>query len=184
TEPLTLGVNVGYWGPPNRIGTLQPALSMDLGSHTNVTSLDFAEDALAPIETKGSFVEPITKMSLPIPPLPSLRVPPLAPIATKARRKKLMRSTANKNPGQAALSALADLMNAPDSVDATGEVDTVRFGHILRARQLVGVRGAGFTHNGTYKVTRVTHEIERGTYTQQFKLAREGIGSLLPFLPT
>jgi len=67
------------------------------------------------------------------------------------------------------------------AVSANGEVDTVRYGHILRAGQLVGVRGAGALYNGDYYVKQVTHNIERSKstqqYTQSFELKRESLGA-------
>jgi hypothetical protein len=179
-EPLTLGATTAYFGPENRLGLPQPALSVDMGAATNVNSLSFTNDALAPIGASGSFVEPITKTSIPIPPLPSLRTPPLAASPAPPRRTTLMRQTAGQNPGQAAVTALAATSRAPDAVSATGQVDTVRYGNVLRARRLVGVRGAGLKNDGLYYVRRVTHEIEAGTYTQDFTLSREGTGTLLP----
>jgi hypothetical protein len=180
-EPLAIGTSIAYWGPENRLGIPQPALTVDMGSAENVTTFTPSQDALAPVGTEGSFIEPITKMSISIPPLPSLRMPPLVQQETYPRRIKLMRRTAGKNPFQAASAALAERMNAPDSVTATGELDTVRYGNILRARRLVGVRGAGRSYNGLYKVRSVKHVIEPGaSYKQQFELRREGIGALLP----
>jgi hypothetical protein len=74
-------------------------------------------------------------------------------------------------------------MNAPDSVTATGELDTARYGNILRARRLVGVRGVGRTYDGFFKVRSVKHVIEPGTsYKQHFELTREGTGALLPMV--
>jgi hypothetical protein len=179
-EPLTLGASTAYFGPENRAGLPQPALSVDMGTATNVNSLDFMNDALAPVAAKGSFVEPITKTSIPIPPLPSLRVPPLVGSPAAARRTKRMRRTASQGPGLAAITALAATTSAPDAVTARGQVDTVRYGSVLRARRLVGVRGAGLQNDGLYYVRQVTHEIEVGKYTQDFSLSREGTGTLAP----
>lgn len=179
-EPLTLGATTAYFGPENRLSLPQPALSVDLGSATNVSSLNFTNDALAPVGAAGSFVEPITKTSIPIPPLPSLRVPPLAAAPALPFRTRLMRNTAGQNPGQAATTALAVRSRAPDPLSASGQLDTVRYGSVLRARKLVGVRGAGLKHDGFYYVRQVTHEIEVGKYTQSFTLSREGTGTLTP----
>ena len=111
---------------------------------------------MAPVTTKGSFVEPITKINIPIPSLPSLKIPPLVASPAPALRTVLMRDTANQNAAKAATSAVAALTNSPDAVKADGKVDTVRYGSILRARQLVGVRGAGLSYNGYYYVQRVS----------------------------
>ena len=181
-EPLTFGVNTAYWGPPSRIGVPQSALTIGSEPSSNLRSLDFSLDALAPVGASGSFVEPIMKTAIPIPQLPSLRVPPLALSPTPAMRTVLMRDTSNQNAGQAAISALATATNSPDSVKGDGEVDTVRYGKILRARKLVGIRGAGFSYDGTYYVERVTHTITVGDYKQKFSVTREGTGALLPLV--
>jgi hypothetical protein len=182
-EPLTVGVNTAYWGPENRLSLPQPALTLGLGSSSNLKSLSFSQDALAPVGAEGTFVEPITKTALPIPPLPSLRVPPLALFPAAAKRTTLLRSTANQDPAQAATTIVAAVTKTPDAVTAEGELDASRYGHALRARKLVGVRGAGFSYDGLYYVRRVTHTLTPGTYTQKFTLSREGTGSSLPAVP-
>lgn len=179
-EPVTVGVNKAYFGVENRLSVPQPALSLNMGPMSNLNSLSFAQDALAPTGTQGSFVEPITRTALPIPPLPSLKMPPLSASPVAAQRTTIQRETAKQNPGQAVTTAVAAVTTSPDAVTGTGEVDAVRYGSILRARQLVGVRGVGFSYNGIYYVRRVTHNIEPGKYTQSFTLSREGTGSLLP----
>jgi hypothetical protein len=179
-EPATFMVNKAYFGPESRVGVPQPALSMNMGSWTNVESLSFTFDGLAPVATTGTFTEPFTKTAIPIPKLPSLKVPPLALAPTSALRTALMRDTSKQNAGQAATSAVAALTNAPDSVTGNGTVSTIRYGSILRARQLVGVRGAGFSFDGNYYVQRVSTTIGRGQCSQSFSLSREGTGALLP----
>lgn len=179
-EPVTFGVNKAYWGPENRVGVPQPPLSINLGEFTNLKSLKFSNDALSPVDSEGSFVEPTTKMSLPIPQLPSLKVPPLSRSPVSARRKTIQRDSANRNPAQAATAAVAASTNAPDPIKGEGELDTVKYGHVLRARGLVGVRGAGLSYDGIYCVKSVTHKIRKGEYTQSFVLGRDGTGTLFP----
>jgi hypothetical protein len=179
-EPVTFGVNRAYFGPEIRAGVPQPALSVGMGFFTNVKRFNFSNDALAPESPKGSITEPITKISIPIPSLPSLKIPPLSLSPAAARRKTLLRDTANQSPVKAAVTALAKATNAADSVKGQGELDTVRYGHVLRARGLVGVRGVGASYGGNYYVRSVKHAIARDSYTQQFTISREGTGSLLP----
>lgn len=119
-------------------------------------------------------------MSIPIPSLPALRVPPLALSPLPARRKVFLRKTANQNPAQAATTAIAASTRAPDPVTGTGEIDNARYGGVLRARKLVGVRGVGLSYDGFYYVRRVTHTIRPGDYTQSFSISREGTGTLTP----
>jgi hypothetical protein len=182
-EPVTFGVSTAYFGPENRLGLPQPALSVNLGASTNVKSLNFSNDALALLGTRGVFVEPISKQSIPIPALPSLKVPPLAASPSTPNRIRLKRDTANQSPTGAATSALAAATNAPDPVTANGEVDGVRYGHALRARKLVGVRGAGLSYDGFWYVRSVTHTVSRTDYSQSFQLSREGTLALTPVVP-
>jgi hypothetical protein len=65
-------------------------------------------------------------------------------------------------------------------VTARGELNVLRYGDLLQAHELVGVRGAGYSYDGLYYVQSVTHMISRGTYAQRFTLTREGVGALLP----
>jgi len=183
-EPVTFGVNKAYWGPVVRAGMPQPALTMNMGAATNVSQLSFSNDALAPVAASGGFLEPITKMTIPIPALPPIRIPPLTPNPATPQRKVLLREAANENPAQAALSSASEATRAPEAVSGQGQLETVRYGSVLRARRLVGVRGSGFSYNGLFYVKSVTHEITKGSYTQSFRLSREGTGSLLPLLPT
>lgn len=179
-EPVTFGVNRAYFGPEVRAGPPQPALTQGMGQATNVTSLNLSHDSLEAIGTEGVFVDPFLKLSLPIPSLPSLKIPPLAASPAPARRTQRMRDTANRNAATAASAAVAAATNAPDAVSAEGELDSVRYGSVLRARALVGVRGVGLSYDGFYYVRSVTHSIARGQYSQKFTLTREGTGTLTP----
>lgn len=183
-EPITIGATRAYFGPPPRLGVPQSVLSVNLGASTNVRSIHFGADALAAVSASGELLEPRTGMTIPIPALPSLKVPPLAAAPSTPQRRRLQRDAAQHSPGKAATSLVAAGMNAPDSDSAQGELDSARYGHVLRARQLVGLRGAGWTHDGLWSVRRVTHALSRQGYSQQFELRREGKGSLLPALPT
>jgi hypothetical protein len=183
-EPVTFGVNKAYWGPENRLGLPQPALTQDMGAATNLHSLDFSHDSLQPVDTAGVIVEPFLKLNIPIPPLPSLKIPPLATTPAPAKRRSIARNTANQNPLQAATAVVAAATNTGNAVSGDGEVDTVKYGHVLRARRLVGVRGAGLSYDGLYSVESVTHKLMRGAYTQRFRISREGTGTTLPAVPT
>jgi len=59
----------------------------------------------------------------------------------------------------------------------------VRYGRILKSRQLVGVRGAGAAFDGLYYVKSVTHAIKHGEYKQNFTLVRNGLLSTVPRVP-
>jgi hypothetical protein len=184
TEPLSIGTNTAYWGPPVRTGLAQHALSYNLGAASNIMQIHFQNDALAPVAVEGTFTEPITKQSIPIPSLPDFRLPPLVMQTATPHRTRLMRGTAKRKPGEAARDLLARRINAPDAVDCTGTLDAVRYGSVLRARHLVGLRGTGSSYNGDYFVKSVKHiiSLSPSRYTQEFTLTREGTGALLPVI--
>lgn len=183
TEPVTFGVTTAWWGPENRAGLPQPALTQGMGAMTTVKSLSFSFDALEPEAPRGVFVDPIVKMSIPIPALPSLKIPPLASAPAPALRSTALRDTADKGPASAATALLAAATNTPNAVTGEGELDTAAYGHVLRPRRLVGVRGSGLSLDGLYTVDSVTHKLSRGEYTQRFRISREGLGTTTPVVP-
>jgi hypothetical protein len=83
-----------------------------------------------------------------------------------------------------ALRGLANAAGSQDCTTADGTLDVLRYGGILQARSLVGVRGAGIGFDGLYFVNYVKHSIQRGEYKQSFKLARNGLISTVPVVPT
>jgi hypothetical protein len=58
------------------------------------------------------------------------------------------------------------------SISAEGELNTVAYGGLLRAKRPVMVRGAGAQLSGRYYVERVHHTFTRDSYTQRFTLRR------------
>jgi len=178
------GMNLGYFGPEIRIGVPQPALSVDMDGQTNVESLSFSLDGLAKTMPIVLVQIPEVKVSIPIPiPDVSILRPPLAARPSMPLKVRFLDGTAKLNPIQAILFGLAKAGQSSDSVTGSGSLDVLRYGRPLKARGLVGVRGAGLAYDGLYYVKSVTHDIKRGQYKQNFSLAREGLISLLPRVP-
>jgi hypothetical protein len=176
------GTSRAYWGPEVRLGVPQPALSVNMDGISNVDQLTFSFDGSAREEPEARVQIPATRVAtvLPVPEVSVLR-PPLALRPAPALRKRPLTDTAKKSTSQALAETLAKAAESADAVSGSGQVDVVRYGHVLRARELVGVRGAGIAYDGLYFVKSVTHNLQRGTYTQNFTLAREG---LIPRTPT
>jgi len=179
-NPILPNVNQAVFGPELRAAVPQSALAMNSITGDNVVALSFSNDGLAPVGVAGgSFIEPISKSIVPIPSFPSLRQPPLTLSPTPTKRKEQLRESANETPSRAFLSSVAKVTNAPEPVTGTGEVDTSRYGSVLRARGLVGVSGVG-AYDGFYYLRQVTHHIEIGKYSQSFVMTREGTDSISP----
>ena len=177
--PLT---SIGYFGPDVRVRVPQPALSVNGDWDTNVESLSFSLDGLAKEITIITVLDPVThKIPLPIPvPNISLLRPPLGARLTPPAKIKISDEMANLEPDEAAKRALGLMFNNTDAVSGNGSLSVVRYGHILRSRMLVGVRGAGITYDGLYYVNSVTHNLKRGEYKQSFSLSRDGLISQTP----
>ncbi|MGW1958524.1 hypothetical protein ACWCPI_38245 [Streptomyces sp. NPDC001920] len=175
------GISKGYWGPEMRIGVPQHALTVNSDHLSNVDQMTFGFDGSAREQPVARIQIPATKVALllPVPEVSVLR-PPLAARPAPALKKKVIADTAKKEPAQAVAEALAKAVESSDAVSGSGQLDVTRYGHVLRARELVGVRGAGLTYDGLYYVKSVTHNLQRGSYTQNFTLAREGLVSLTP----
>lgn len=180
-EPTNLpGSSRAYWGPDARVGLPQPALAMNMGPATNVdTPMYFRYDALGPAQPTITIIEPSSGVALQVP-APPVSAAPMASRPTTALRHTITRDTASLSPAEAAPRALAEVSEGSDAVTASGQVDAVRYGTVLRARRIVGVAGVGFNFDGNYYVRQVTHRIRRGEYKQDFALAREGRGALTP----
>lgn len=177
--PLT---NTAYWGPPPKLGVPQSALSVNMGWHSNVDSINFQYDGLAASEASGELQD------------------------HKKNKPEVVKSSKSKNPSLASSSALkqpvvrkrllpphgldhsqakARVQSITDTslgkvLTVEGELDAKKYGSLLRARGLVGLRGAGKSYDGLYYVKSVTHKLEIGKYKQSFTLTREGLGATVP----
>ena len=65
----------------------------------------------------------------------------------------------------------------------SGNLNVLRYGRVLKARGLVGVRGAGVAYDGLYYVSSVTSRLKRGEFKQSFELTRNGLVSITPNVP-
>jgi hypothetical protein len=177
--------NRAYWGPPPRLGLPQRALSVNMGPLSNVDSISFGSNLLAPARVAGATVDRRTNAKLPLRTFASTRPPLVSRPAGLANSSSVRTRLPEAASGLSFVQSLARAQGATDTaaddvVTATGEFDAIRYGDVLRARGLVGLRGAGQSHDGLYYVKRVTHKIARGSYRQSFTLTREGHGALLP----
>lgn len=178
------GTNVAYWGPEIKVGVPQPALNIDMDAHTNVESLSFDFDADK--KTLPVLFIQLKETKIPIPiPIPDITPlnPPLGLIPPLPKHIEFITGTAKLSPIQAALIGLAKAARSSDAVFGNGTLNVLRYGRVLNARKLVGVRGAGTAFDGLYYVKSVTHNIKRGEYKQSFSLARNGLISTLPRVP-
>jgi hypothetical protein len=185
TEPGPVpGTNVAYFGPPIKIGIPQPALNTDMDAHTNVESLSFQFETSETTLPVVMIQNALTRFPIPIP-IPNINPlqPPLGAIPAPITNVTVLHDTARMTPPQALARGVAEAARSQDAVSGTGSLDVLRYGHVLRARQLVGVRGAGLAFDGLYFIEQVTSTIKLGEFKQEFRLSRNGIVSVTPVVP-
>ena len=167
--------SIAYWGPQVRYGEFQPPLNVDMDAHTNVETLDFSFD-----DEAAKQVELLPKnagdkrSTVPQSDVSRLK-PPLSKLSPMPKKEERLEGLAKFSPGEMALLGLAEASKSSDAVTASGSLDVLRYGHILKARRPVCVRGAGEAFDGQYFVKSVTHNIKRGEYKQSFTLVRGGL---------
>ena len=178
------GTNIAYFGPEIKIGIPQPALNVDMDALTNVENLSFSFDPTKGVLPIVFIQSQMTRVPIPIP-IPNLNPlqPPLGVLSTPLSNITLLKDTARMNPMQAISRGLAEARKSQDSVTATGRLDVLRYGRPLRARGLVGVRGAGVAYDGLYYVSSVKSTLKRGEFKQNFDLTRNGLISITPRVP-
>lgn len=185
-EPGPLpGQSIAYWGPDIRIPVPQPALTVNMDGHTNVDSLTFTLDGLAKkIMVFGVFDPATGKIPIPLP-LPNVNIfkPPLGLRLTPPSKVEFPDWAFQDEVPAIIDRVLGELARSSDAITASGTLDVVRYGRVLRNRMLVGVRGAGLAYDGLYYVNSVTHNIKRGEYKENFQLSRDGLISNTPKVP-
>jgi hypothetical protein len=167
--------SVAYWGPEVRVSVPQPALTTGAGRSNNVTSLSFThatqQKSIPLVHIHGDKIAAITVPILDVTPFkPQLAGVPQPP----ARVTRLDEDVGHAGVAQGILRGFAQVAQAADNVTASGALDVATYGRFLRARELVGVRGASLPYDGLYYVSRVSTEFRRGSCTQSFALQRSG----------
>ncbi|HEU0149840.1 MAG TPA: hypothetical protein VFR21_23535 [Bradyrhizobium sp.] len=176
------GMSTAYFGPDINLPIPQPALSINMDAHTNVDSLSFSLDGLAKKVRVYTIFDPIThKIPIQIP-VPNISIfkPPLGARPTPPARIEFAKDGSKQKPDEAAQSILSFLMNNSAAISGNGTLDVMRYGRILEARMLVGVRGAGLAYDGMYYVDSITNNIKPGEFKQSFTLSRDGLISITP----
>lgn len=177
-----------YWGPPPAAGIPRRALTVDMGPATNVSSLNFENAESQAARVQGEVQDRSTNVAIPVVSMPvSARLPLAArparanPLTARTQRYQVPSA---RSAGQAFSEAQAQSDAASETVKATGDLDTARYGSVLAPRNIVGLRGAGLTHDGNYRVRDVVHKIKPGQWLQSFTLSREGQGTTVPVVVT
>jgi hypothetical protein len=180
----TIGTSVAYWGPEIKVGVPQPALNINMDAYTNVESLTFNFNTEKKTMPVVWIYSDLIKSAIPIP-IPDITPlnPPLGAVPLITKNFVNLNGVSHLSPVKSVLIGLTKAARSSDAVFASGSLNVLRYGHILKARRLVGVRGAGTAFDGLYYVKSVTHNIKRGEYKQEFTLTRNSLISTLQKVP-
>ena len=174
-DPLT-GQDIGYFRARGLSGVPQAVLSVNFGTDTNVREFNVSYQLAKPTAAIATGLDTLTKTSQPAFALTTLQLPlglegtlarELPPGVVLPAATGLMRTAEL----QRALQATVD--RSSWAVTATGTVGSDV--PVLAPGGLVNIRGLGRLYNGSYYLTRVTHLIAAGDYTQRFEAERNAV---------
>ena len=178
------GENIAYWGPEIKVGEPQKALNINMDFETNIESVSCTFQSQGRVMPFARVQIPTTKLSIPIP-IPDITPlnPPLGLVPAIPLNFERVDNAAKYSPIRGAMIGLTKAARSAESVTATGTLNVARYGDVLKARRLVGLRGVGEAFDGLYYVKSVTSKIKRGEFTQNFTLSRNGLISTLRHIP-
>ena len=158
---------------------------MNMDAWTNVESLTFSyqpQASVAPVVFLASPAPGVPPLPVPIPPVTPFN-PPLGAVVPPPQHTRYLTGTAKRSPAEALMLGMAEAVKHADVVTGDGALNVDRYGQVLRARSLVGVRGAGIAFDGLHYVDSVTHNLKPGEYKQSFILMRNALIANLPVVP-
>ena len=176
-DPAGGAVN-GHFHPPRVEETSQGVLSVNLGEATNVNSFSARFDMLKPVAAQVTGLDIDDQSDQPAQ-IDSAALKDLGkePAGSSDKpRKVLLTQTGLAQSGELQTYAQAVVDRSSFAITADGELNTVAYGGVLRAKRPVLVRGAGRRFSGSYYVDRVLHTFTPQGYTQRFSLRRNGVG--------
>lgn len=174
-----LGLDTGYFGPPQSAVPPQAVLSVDFGLATNTENFNVRYAMLQPTGAQATALDPTT--GAPMPALAPAALEP--PMGLEPTLTRILPPPVARPAGTDAANATELLTNSQSiadrssrSVYGSGEVDGLKLGQVLRPGLPVAVRGAGREHSGYYYLTQVTHTLSADKYTQHFDAWRNAVG--------
>jgi phage protein D len=179
-----LGANA-YFRPPDLTMAPQKVIAIHFGEQTNCDDLQFDTDGTAPTQSDVAYFDALEGVARSDPQtqsdLPALGSKPLSTLRGAVQMpqgRRIARGMGFSSPAQAAGYAAGMLRRNDWWIGAHGSISGLRYGHVLRSRKLVAVKGAGPNLNGNYYVRKVQHSLGSRSYEMQFELARNALGRL------
>jgi phage protein D len=172
------GLVEGHFHKPRLNQQPQGVLSVNMGDATNVNSFHARSDMLKPVTAQAANVDVHSKedQSGNSDELGNQELGSNSTVPSDDSRQVLLSGTGLAQSGELQTAAQAIVDQSSWAITAEGDVNTVAYGDVLRAKRPIMVRGAGQQFSGTYYVERVLHTFTGDGYTQHFSLRRNAIG--------
>ena len=175
-----LGEVEGHFHPPRHDRQPQGTLTINMGAATNVNKFQAKYDMLGPTTAKAATLDPdsaSTEQSQADTATHSEGMGDTPAVPADRPRTVLLSQLGMAQAGEVQRFAQSVVDRSSWAIVAEGELNTLAYGGLLKAKQPVMVRGAGRAFSGRYYVERVLHTIgSDGSYTQRFTLRRNAIG--------
>jgi phage protein D len=171
----------GYFRPPQVDAPPQPVLAVHFGDETNVRRLAIEVNALPPTTVSMLQVDRLRKEVLDVTAdtsqQPALGATDATGLLAAGVDAGVVFIAGTVTTGTPEMMALAQGLyhEAAWFVTGEGEVAANDYGHVLKARGTVTIKGVGETYSGVYYVTHVTHSFTPDGYTQYFRVKRNAL---------
>lgn len=170
----------GHFHPPRHDAQPQGTLTVNMGSATNVSAFRARFDMLGPAIAQTATIDPDDVSAQSGKAEEPGRTGGMGETpATPAERPRtlLLSGLGMAQSGEVQRYAQSVVDRSSWSVVAEGEVSTLAYGGVLKAKRPVMVRGVGRQFSGRYYIERVLHTFTgEGSYTQRFTLRRNAMG--------
>jgi len=171
----------GHFRAPKVNDPPQPVLAVYFGDETNVESISIEVSALKSAQVEMSQIDRCDKSvlvsSVATGQLTALGANDAAALLPSSVDPAKVMVAMNASTGQTEMDALCRGLFDEYAWFVTGEgaVDGNKYGHVLKPRATVSIKGIGETHSGIYYVTGVTHSFTQEGYIQSFKVKRNAL---------
>jgi phage protein D len=156
----------------------QGVLSVNMRDATNVNSFNVSFDMLRPATAQATNLDISSRdnQQSQIADSGQSTLGRTTALSSQQQRRLLPSGSGLVRTGELQPFAQALVDQSALAITAQGELNTVAYGGILRAKRPVMVRGAGQVFSGTYYVESVNHVLTADSYKQNFTLRRNALG--------
>ncbi len=173
--------STGYFRRPVLNGTPQKILAVHFGNETNLCFFQAGLNALRPtivemyqIDSMSKEIRSVTIDSMEQRQLGRTLSSELIPSGVQPTERYVKHAAAyNQQEMEALCQALYD--KAEWLLEAEGEIISNIYQEVLKARELVTIKGVGRIYSGVYYVTNVRHSFTRDGYAQHFKARKNAL---------